>query len=331
MTRTCPRGALAVAALLAGILLAAGPIGAGEAGGWPPADEADIRPGVNVAGGCTSSFLFRSPDNETLYLGTQGHCLPESEVGDPVQIEFGAYTGTLAYLAYDAYVPGKDFALVRLHDDYREEVHPAVLYWGGPTGLARDVDPGDVVETFGNSPYREPLWYVAGQDPPFPPPGNALDPRRGVVVNRTENVTSAYYAPSGFLGDSGSPVMTRDGRAVGSLIGLSYAGTNAATNLGPRLEEARSSGMDVELVTWRSFDPVLPHVTDDPGTGPARPGGGARYETGESPRGGGQLGTLRRYGVGAPAPRGADPFIGVEKKSPPTVLAVGEANGCCVT
>jgi hypothetical protein len=42
--------------------------------GGPSVAEAKIRPGVTVAGGCTSNFVFASPDNRTLCLDCRTQC-----------------------------------------------------------------------------------------------------------------------------------------------------------------------------------------------------------------------------------------------------------------
>src|SRR5688572_554190 len=72
---------------------------------WPNLASATIRPGVQVsssAGQCTSNFLFRSPDNATLYLGTASHCVDGLKVGDNVQIDGASKPGKVAYSAWIA-------------------------------------------------------------------------------------------------------------------------------------------------------------------------------------------------------------------------------------
>jgi hypothetical protein len=73
--------------------------GASVARAWPAIGEAVIRPGVPVSsdtGSCTSNFVYRSPDNETLYLGLAAHCL-EGRENETVRIAGGAAEGIIAY------------------------------------------------------------------------------------------------------------------------------------------------------------------------------------------------------------------------------------------
>lgn len=234
--------------------------------GWPPLEEATIRPGVGNGemslGGqeshsCTSNFLFASPDNATLYLGTAAHCIDDGQPGDTVDVAQGEATAEIAYAGWwDAENEtwdsdhGQDFALLALPDEARNRTHPALLGHGGPTGLA---DPT------GLAPMDEIRWYAnaswrADQDP--------LQENEGFVCEASDGSSPvhAHTVPSAGPGDSGSPVLTADGRAVGPLVGASFvvcpSGSYAEriVPLAAALEEARQRGTDVELVTWPLLD-----------------------------------------------------------------------------
>lgn len=215
--------------------------------GWPPVEDATVRPGVKIAGGCTSNFVFSSPDNRTLYLGTAGHCVADVEEGDSVVIRGGEVEGTLAFASSG---DGLDFALVELPDQARGTVHPSVLELGGPSGLAESVQQGDRVFVFGNSPYRDPT------------PADDLDAREGYAVEGTNRTTEYHLYNPTVGGDSGSPVLTVDGRALASHAntgvdapveeGDDYpcVGCSTGYNIALGLERAQEEGLAVELKTW---------------------------------------------------------------------------------
>jgi len=206
-----------------------GPLGlpgpATYAGAWADLETARIRPGVQVltpvgesAAACTSNFLFRSSDNATLYLGLAAHCFGEdpanaSPVGTKVDIVAtdGTIIARAGEIAYNGWAhdpaPRNDFGLVALRNDFgvRPHVHPAVLHFGGPTGLqsASAITPGTHVITYGHSPQRAP------DDPE--------NPREGYVLQHENGRTTVVTQYPGIQGDSGSGLMTVDGAALGVL------------------------------------------------------------------------------------------------------------------
>ena len=244
---------------------------------WPPLGEATVRPGVQTFYGgsqCTSNFVFTSPDNGTLYLGSAAHCFgPSAKLGDPIEIGDGAATGTLAYSSWlvmgsDGGDPTtgadptcsveedqrvcdlNDFALIRLDPAARRAVHPAMLHFGGPTALApsEGVSMGDKVLTYGHSGLRfgleETNWH------------------EGYVLDHSEPwTTTTYTATPGVPGDSGSGVLTGDGRAFGVLVtvGLTpFAASNGVTSLDLALAYAKEKGgVDARLATWDLLDQGL--------------------------------------------------------------------------
>lgn len=236
---------------------------------WPDLDKATVRPGVQTFYGdsqCTSNFVFTSPDNQTLYLGSAAHCFGTSaKVGDAVDIGGGLAGGTLAYSSWltmgsngqgealedpaacekeeDATVCAyNDFALVRVDEASEAVVHPAMLHFGGPTALAASgsVAMGEKVLTYGNT------WLRQGLDP--------TNRHEGYVLAQDGWTTETYTAPQGVPGDSGSGVLLGDGRALGVLVTVAYApvpGANGVTSLDLALQYAKEkAGLDARLATW---------------------------------------------------------------------------------
>lgn len=230
-----------------------------HAPGWPDLSDAEIRPGVNVGGGsCTTNFLFSPADNSTLYIGSAAHCFGDVAIGADVTVAGIEGAGTLAYCSW-ATIAEKDtcpedtddegdlndFALVAIDPDHRDKVHPAVLGFGGPTGLATSAAQGDEVMSYGNSALRD----AAPDD---------LDSRRGYVLSHSEWTTNFYLAGPGIPGDSGSDLMKADGTALGVLTEIVIApaaGSNVATNIAPALEYVnQNTDLELELVTWEMLD-----------------------------------------------------------------------------
>lgn len=229
---------------------------------WPAKDEASIRPGVLLdADGtrCTVGFIVSDADNTTLYATTASHCVGGMSIGDPVSLGGIEDAATIAYCSWGT-IEGtngscpdedeapsdeedNDLAILRIDDDHRDEVHPAVLRWGGPTAVADVPVPfGTHVLTYGASSFRF----------------STLDGREGYVTTSDEETTTAYFATSSVLGDSGSPVITSDGTAVGhisTVVLAPQAGANGIVNLQPTLAfAADATGVDYELKIWEVVD-----------------------------------------------------------------------------
>jgi hypothetical protein len=128
---------------------AGAPGGAAPAAEWPALADAPLRPGVQIVsptGQCTSNFVFTSVDNRSVYFGLAAHCVDGLDMGTPMEIDNGRATGTLAYSSWatmdeveeaDAMAREyNDFALVRVDDEHRALVHPAMRHFGGPVALA---------------------------------------------------------------------------------------------------------------------------------------------------------------------------------------------------
>lgn len=242
---------------------------------WPPLAEATIRPGVPIAGGCTANFVFASPDNATLYLGTASHCVVGDAIGDPIDVAGERDAGRLAYCSWgtmadeqvcpsrtiDAgpvgvYDPrdeasSNDFALVAVTDEHRPQVHPAVVGYGGPAGLAEDVQVGERALVHGNSSLDiGPAWDWRDKE--------------GYVVEREPWTTDVAAVPPAVPGDSGSPVLSADGEVIGHVIGAGSEGV-VVTNLAPALAFAEDeAGLEAELVTAEPLvGPTLPALSPD--------------------------------------------------------------------
>lgn len=242
-----PRAALVCALLL----LSATPVLA--AGSWPTIENATIRPGVQVfspAGQCTSNFVYTSPDNASLYLGLAAHCV--SGEGERVRIRQSNGRDAFGAVAYQSWARGAshDFALIRIDDAHRGLVHPAMLHFGGPTGVgaSQTVIAGEKVLSHGASGLRP---FATG----------ATSWKEGYVLGRGDPVTRIYTATPGIPGDSGSAVILGSGEALGTLITLYFVppGQNGVTNLDTSLAYAAAHGVDVRLATWPLLDGgVLP-------------------------------------------------------------------------
>lgn len=244
---------------------------------WPPLEDATIRPGVQMfADGsqCTSNFVFLPPDNSTVYLGFAAHCVGTGgdasntdgcdpvnaplPLGSEVEVQGASQPASLAYVSWGTMLAGNesraavcgsnDFAFVEIHPDDHAKVHPAMLTFGGPTGLAAAGEAAtfDKVLTFGNTGLR---------------PGPAeLDAKEGYVWDPSSDwSTTVYTVTPGPPGDSGSGVLLGDGRALGVLVTVylaPYPAANGVTNLDLAMQyAAEHGGPAVRLATWDLLDP----------------------------------------------------------------------------
>jgi len=204
-----------------------------------------VRPGAVVqtdVGLCTLNFLFEAPDKER-YIGTAGHCILDE--GGPTGGNVGEKTwpkgqGPVAKdssghrigeFAYAILQDPKDFSLIRL--DPGVEASPEMCQFGGPTGINDEVGGGTkVLEYWGNG--------IAI--------GSAL-PARSAVADGFPDPNHVYALGLALPGDSGSAVITDDGRALGVLVtvgihGFGYdqngldVGTIGITRIGPQIARA---------------------------------------------------------------------------------------------
>lgn len=244
---------------------------------WESPGSADIRPGVRIGGStCTSNFIFTDSAHTTVYIGLAAHCVATGpstvtngcssqnrpdDIGSKVQISGASKMGTLVYSSWETMqridepstsaCAGNDFAVVEIHPDDHDEVNPALLVYGGPTGVTGGNDHGslDRALTYGNSATR----VVGG------PVGDQLKAREGYSTSSNGGwTTNAYFYTPGIPGDSGSAVLSDDGSALGVLVTVSGTASNGITNLYRALDYANDEGgMDLRLATWDQLDPGL--------------------------------------------------------------------------
>jgi hypothetical protein len=226
---------------------AAAPVGTGTCPG--------VRPGAIVnsdAGQCTFNFLFNGSDGRR-YMGTAGHCiLGESPVGGDVGEESWA-PGTgpeatdgagnrIGEFAYAILQDPKDFAVIRL--DSGVEASPQMCHFGGPTGTNADMGSAPVVlNHFGNG---------IGV-------GSVL-PARSALALGMPDPDHVFAAGAVVPGDSGSGIISSDGRAVGVIVttglhtgsigtGGLDAGSMGITRLAPqeaRAEQVLGIGLNLQ-------------------------------------------------------------------------------------
>jgi hypothetical protein len=208
-----------------------------------------VRPGSPVRtplGICSLNFMFRGSDDAT-YMGTAGHCLLNgtgtTEVaykpgeGPPAADAARNPIGRFAYAVQDG---RRDFALIRL--DPGVPASPQVCHFGGPTGVNADTG---AVATLGH-------LDQFGQGRLF----GALIPARtqlAVEADPDQILSAGLAAP----GDSGSPLMSSDGRAMGvvvatgpAVLGIVGTGFVFSTRLAPQLAHATEvTGVRYDLQT----------------------------------------------------------------------------------
>lgn len=170
-----------------------------------------IRPGVMVAAidvgsrevgsPCTANFVFQDTagpfdPTQDLYLGTAAHCVDLGDTVRAVAVAPGAGTPvlvTLGPVVVDA--DTEDFALIALNPAVNAWVSPSVAYWGGPTGA-----------------YTGPAGGLATLTGHGGGAGGFV-PRLGTLQSYGSAVFTVQMPIVG--GDSGGPVQTFDGLAVG--------------------------------------------------------------------------------------------------------------------
>jgi len=215
---------------------AAAPVGIGPCDG--------VRPGAIVnsdTGQCSFNFVFTGSDGAT-YVGTAGHCiLGESPVGGDVGESAwppgagpearDASDARIGEFAYAILEDPKDFALIRL--DPGVEASPQMCHFGGPTGVNDDSTADLVVlQHYGNG--------VAI--------GSVLPARTGLALGMPDP-DHVFAQALALPGDSGSGIVSDDGRAVGVVVtvgvhtgGIGTGGVDAGiagiTRLTPQVERA---------------------------------------------------------------------------------------------
>jgi Trypsin-like peptidase domain len=196
---------------------------------------------------CTLNFVFHGSDHRT-YIGTAGHCVPADtadgslhgehtwkRASGPVATDYDG--NVLGHYAYAILKDPRDIAFIRLKKGV--QANPAMCAWGGPTGINSDITDQTVqLRFYGNG-------ELVGQ----------LDPARTLTAfgmpDPDEVHTDGLISP----GDSGSGVISTDGRAVGVLVtlglheGSAGFGLNGITRLPPQIPLAEKAlGIRLRLV-----------------------------------------------------------------------------------
>lgn len=228
----------------------AAPVGTGTCPG--------VRPGgivVSETGQCTLNFLFQGSDGAR-YIGTAGHCILDADPigGQAPETTWAPGSGPeasdgdgnrIGEFAYAILEDPKDFALIRL--DAGVAANPQMCHFGGPTGINTDT-PGlyepTVLQQYGNG---VGIGIVL--------------PARSMLALGMPDPDHVYAQGLVLPGDSGSGVISDDGRAIGvavttglhsSSIGTSGidAGEVGITRLQPQLDQAQSVlGIALDLLT----------------------------------------------------------------------------------
>lgn len=204
-------------------------------------DPTPLRPAFK--GYCTLNFLFSGSDG-SMYMGTAGHCQPEAHTNPedaysptnsdrswpagqgPVAMdthgnrigEFAYYIQNAPETAFSAIngpgnrrLPVGDFALIRL--DANVGASPSVCHFGGPWGVFTDTPSRPLeMRMYGNG-YG--LGYNHTTESPLPAAARPL-----VATTGAPNKEYIFADTAFSVSDSGSPVLTVDGKAIGVFSGV---------------------------------------------------------------------------------------------------------------
>ena len=243
------RRLLLVLAAVAAAAAVIGPAAQADPAPFASADAPGVRPGalLRVDGGfCTLGFLLTGSDGHR-YMTTAGHCALPDPKGDtvfapgaqPEAVVDGQRIGSVVYAVQN---DRRDIALVRL--DAGVVADPAVLHFGGPTALYTEHSAEPVtLRHVGNGVFVGALWNAA-----FAGIGERdvrLVSARTAVAADTLSAYEVLAMGAASVGDSGSPVLDDQGRAVGVLINVARTGTDTGPVAAGTLELGR---LDFQLL-----------------------------------------------------------------------------------
>jgi hypothetical protein len=215
-----------------------------------------VQPGraYEAAGGrCTFGFLLRGSDNRN-YAATAGHCLPTPTLTTwphgrgPVVRVLGQQVGEFAYAVSSSI--DNDFALIRLAP--KTVTLATVCAWGGPVAVAPPVQQAP-----------QPFFHYGQGELP-----RQVSPARTGTTQPTAG--GNYQSALGIVdaGDSGSPALDNQGRAIGVITVIAIgagAGDIGINRLGPGLHAAeRALHTRFTLQASTPFHPTRP--SDDCGS-----------------------------------------------------------------
>ncbi len=219
------------------------PIGTGACPG--------VRPGAIVntdKGQCTFNFVFTGSDGE-MYIGTAGHCiLGDSAIGGDVgemawmpgegpeaRAAGGARIGEFVYAILQ---DPKDFALILV--DHGVPPDPQMCHFGGPTGVNSGTPSGAVVlHHYGNGVVI----------------GSVVPARTGLALG-TPEPDHVFAQALAVPGDSGSGIISNDGRAVGVIVTVGIHSSRIGTR-----------GVDAGIVGITRLTPQVARAEDLLGIG----------------------------------------------------------------
>jgi hypothetical protein len=214
-----------------------------------------VRPGGvhwTPLGQCTFNFAFKGSNGDR-YIGSAGHCFLEEpgefvgtgQEGPDVLDSDHNNIGDLAYAVLGNHPQDVDFALVRIKPGVTARA--AMCFFGGPTGLNDDITTDPVVlKWFGNGGYIG--WEPSTNT-------NTLPSRWAVATEGLPDPNFVEATGAAFFGDSGSAVISDDGRAVGVAVTLQpNIRLMGITRLGPQVERAEEMlGETLKLRTAKVF------------------------------------------------------------------------------
>jgi hypothetical protein len=216
---------------------AAAPVGTGSC--------ADVRPGARVTieghGQCTLNFRFSGRDRNGgvhHYIGTAGHCVlgdgpTDSDGGERTwragqgPLVLDAAGNRIGRFAYAVLKGKRDFGLIRIAPGVRNG--PTMCHFGGPTGVNRDQ----------TSATTRLQYYGQGLGT------GATVPARTAVAQGMPSPNHVHATGLVMFGDSGAPVLSADGRAVGLVV-------TTGVHTGP----ANTSGVDSGTIGVTRIAPV---------------------------------------------------------------------------
>lgn len=227
------------------------PVGTGACPGVRPGALVTTEDVEGARWDCTLGFAFEGIDPRDgtsvgRFISTAGTCaLPwqwatvwADGEGPRAFDADGNLVGHYVYAYSDIDNAGREFALIKVAPGV--DVNPQVCYFGGPTAPAPLATDGPLQ-----------LRYV-GQGSRGVLPG-----RSSVSLHGYDNQIASWTTGSWLQGDTGGPVMTADGAALGS-VAAGGAMTSQSPDVGTLLitrlhaavkDASRDLGIDLELMT----------------------------------------------------------------------------------
>lgn len=215
-----------------------------------------LRPGTHSSV-CTTNFLFHYKWYR-FFIGSAAHCVDDLDIDEVCRAEprgaigkketLSAHDSAKAtqdvWVAYESWLTmhrvkergagvcaGNDFALLELGPKAQELMHPAALFYGGPTALAPVAGYGT-----GTTLYGYGASALHGNVGVGYPGQEAVNRKVGISLGADNSGYSQHllFALPGVPGDSGGPAFGPAGEALGAASTITVAptpGTNRYTNV----------------------------------------------------------------------------------------------------